>query len=309
MELYTGLTQKIYTDVYSDGELAVADDLPTVTVFDLETNDEIVSGTAIESGEDNGFYAFSILDDYLNVDRQIKVVWEYEINENPLTTVEFYDVVTPYVSLSEIYKKLGFGREIGDENYKSIAEVSLAEQYARFMVESYTGQKFGKYEGHIACYGQDADVLYLGERIITFKKLSENNRLVIDLDQNFNNFGFDVEITESHYSLRIFSTGDINEGGKLDMVYRPKGYFNEGWKYDVEGIFGWKRVPEKIQMAALMLMQDFFSKDNAWRAKYVTDVTYGDSDMKFSKLAFKGTGNFFVDKLLDEFKSPGIAVI
>jgi hypothetical protein len=309
MELYTGLTQKVYTDVYSNGELAVADDLPIVTVYDLETNAEIVTGTAIESEEDEGFYAFSILDNYLNVDKQIKVVWEYEIDGNELTSTENYDVVTPYVSLSKIYKEIGFGREIGDDNYKSIQELSLAEQFARFMIENYTGSKFGKYSGTVACYGQDADVLYVGDRIIDFERLTENNVKVIDRSENYNNFGFDVEITESHYSIRIVSTGNINEGGKLDLVYRPKGFFNEGWKYDVEGVFGWKKVPEKIQLSALMLIQDFFSKDNAWRAKYVTDVTYGDSDMKFSKLAFKGTGNFFVDKLLDEFRSPGIAVI
>jgi hypothetical protein len=309
MELYTGLTQKVYTDVYSDGELVSADQLPTVTIFDVETNDVITEGTAIESDDDFGFYAFSILDDYLEVNKQIKVIWQYEVDGNELSNTEIYDVVTPYVSIPTIYKKLGYGREIGDDRYKSLQEISLAEQYARFMIESKTGQKFGKYSGKIAAYGQDADVLYLGERIIQFNKLTENNRKVIDLSENFNNFGYNVEITESHYSIRILTTGDINEGGKLDMVYRPKGYFNEGWKYDVEGIFGWEKVPEKIQLAGIMLIQDFFSKDNAWRAKYVTDVTYGDSDMKFSSLAFTGTGNFFVDKLLEEFKSPGIAVI
>jgi len=59
----------------------------------------------------------------------------------------------------------------------------------------------------------------------------------------------------------------------------------------------------------IMLMKDYFGKDNIWRARFVQNVSYGDTDMEFSKLAFRGTGNFYADKLLDEFKSTNMAVI
>mgnify|MGYP000639510574 FL=1 len=58
-----------------------------------------------------------------------------------------------------------------------------------------------------------------------------------------------------------------------------------------------------------MLMRDYFGKDNIWRARYVNSISFGDTDMQFSKLAFRGTGNFYVDKLLDEFKTTNMAVI
>jgi len=309
MELYTGLTQKIYLDVYEDGELRATDSNPIVTIYDGITDVQLFNAFAEPEIDDEGHYGFSILDNHLTIDKTIKAVWSYAVDGNTMQTINYYNVVTPYISISEAYTKLKIGREIGDANYKPFHEMAEAERFARFMIENYTGHKFGKYEGSITAYGQDSDVLYLGERIISFTQLKENNKTVVNTSNNLNVFGYPIEITETNHSIRIYSTNDISEGGQKDLVYPSKGSFLNGYRYDISGIFGWKSVPEKVQLAALMLMKDFFGKDNIWRARYVQNISFGDTDIQLSKLAFRGTGNFYVDKLLDEYKSTSMAVI
>jgi hypothetical protein len=310
MELYTGLNQKIYLDVFKNEEIDPADANPTVSIYDGETDVLIVTGTSTPEIDDEGRYSYTVLDNYLLTDKLIKAVWTYSVNSNSMSTTNFYDVVTPYVSISDAYSKLRFGREEGDQNYIPFVEMQNAEKFARFMVENYTGVKFGKYSKTVSAYGQDADVLYLGERVISYTQLKENGKLVIDVPNNINVFNFPVEITPTNHSIRIVAADyDINEGGRLDIVYPLRGNFYNGYRYDVVGVFGWKSVPEKIQTAMVMLMKDYFGKDNIWRARFVQNVSFGDTDMEFSKLAFRGTGNFYVDKLLDEFKSTNMAVI
>lgn len=309
MELYTGRTQRIYLDIYVDDELVNTEVLPSVNIYDNTTDVLIVSGAAKAETDNEGHYSYEIRDDYLQVDREIKAVWTYSYQGNQMTSVDTYSVVTPYITVSNAYTRLGFGREEGDENYVHYHDVQQAEKFARFMIENYTGMNFGKREASITAYGQDADVLFLGERIISLNSLKENGKTVIDIFGNINNFGYPVEVTETGFSIRIVSTDDINEGGQKDIVYPMIGSFYNGYRYEVRGIFGWRAVPEKVQSAALMLMKDYFGKDNIWRARYVNSISFGDTDMQFSKLAFRGTGNFYVDKLLDEYKSTNMAVI
>ena len=309
MELYTGLTQKVYLDIYENGELRAADLNPTVQIYDGTTDVLLLAGQALPELDDEGHYAYSIMDNHLMVDKVIKIVWTYSVNNNQMTSVDYYNVVTPYTNISNAYTKLHFGREEGDENYVPFLHMADAERFARFMIQNYTGVDFGKREGAVTAYGQDADVLFLGERVISFNSLKENGKTVIDTATGTNVFGYPIEVTETGFSIRIVSSDDINEGGKMDIVYPMKGSFYNGYRYELGGIFGWKSVPEKVQSAALMLMKDYFGKDNIWRARYVNSVSFGDTDMQFSKLAFRGTGNFYVDKLLDEFKTTNMAVI
>jgi hypothetical protein len=309
MELYTGRTQTIYLDIYVNDELVEVTALPSVSIYDNKTDLLIVSGLAKKELNDEGHYSFEIRDDYLQIDRDIKAVWSYSYLGNTMSSIDTYSVVTPYLSISDTYTKLHLGREEGDQNYMPLYEVQQAEKFARFMIENYTGMSFGKHDKTITAYGQDADVLFLGEKVISISSLKENGNLVIDNNTSTNNFGYPIQVTETGFSIRIVSTDDINEGGKMDIVYPMKGTFYNGYRYELNGIFGWKFVPEKVQTAALMLMKDYFGKDNIWRARYVNSVSFGDTDMQFSKLAFRGTGNFYVDKLLDEYKSTNMAVI
>jgi hypothetical protein len=317
MELYRAQTQKVYNDFFYNNETIVLDELPSVFIvrWNLDPNtgekiEEVLSaGPAEFVDEEEGMYAFTIENTDLNFDEEIKVTWTY-IAENQLISIaQGYDVITPYVNMSEAYKKLGFGKEPKDSNYVPFDEMKHAESFARYMIEIYTGQKFGKYNKTVEVIGQNSDVLYVDDRILQLDKMYVNNELVIDDDLDLNTFGYNVKITDTNFAIKVNSNDDIAEGAKLDLVYKKHRAFMEGNAYKITGYFGYDVVPPKIQYAAIMLMKDYFGKDNIWRSRYVKNVSFGDTDMEFSSLAFRGTGNFFVDKLLSEYRTPNLAVI
>jgi len=317
MELYRYQTQKVYNDFFYNGEPIVLDELPDAFIvrWDLDPNtgekiEEVLSAGPVEFvDEEDGMYAFTIENTDLKFDEEIKVTWTYIAEGKLISIVQGYDVITPYVNMSEAYKRLGFGKEPKDSNYVPFDEMKHAESFARYMIEVYTGQKFGKYYKTVEAIGQNSDVLYLDERILQLDQLYVNNEIVIDDELDFNRFGYNVKITDTNFAIKVNSKDDIAEGAKLDMVYTKHRAFMEGNTYKITGYFGYDVVPPKIQYAAIMLMKDYFGKDNIWRARYVKNVSFGDTDMEFSSLAFRGTGNFFVDKLLSEYRTPNLAVI
>jgi hypothetical protein len=317
MELYRAQTQKVYADFFYNDEPVVLDELPSVSVarWNIDQNtgekiEEVMSAGPVEFvDEDNGMYAFIIADTELTVDEEIKVTWTYEVEGNNVSIVQGYDVITPYVNMAEAYKRLGFGKEPGQENYVPFDEMKHAESFARYMIEVNTGQKFGRYNKIVEVIGQNSDVLYVDDRILQLEEMYVNNELVIDDELELNTFGYNVKITDTNFAIKVNSNDDIAEGAKLDLVYKKHRAFMEGNAYKIVGAFGYDVVPPKIQYAAIMLMKDYFGKDNIWRTRYVKNVSFGDTDMEFSSLAFRGTGNFFVDKLLSEYRTPNLAVI
>lgn len=317
MELYRAQTQKVYSDFFFNDEPIVLDEVPTVAVirWDINPNtgeriEEVLSAGPVQFvDEDQGMYAFSIPDTELLIDEEIKVTWTYDIDGNSVSIVQGYDIITPYVNMAEAYKALGFGKTPGEENYVPFNEMKHAESFARYMIEVYTGQKFGKYYKNVEIIGQNSDVLYIDDRILYLDKMYVNNELVIDDEEEVNTFGYNVKITDTNFAIKVNSKDDIAEGAKLDLVYEKHRAFMEGNTYKITGYFGYEVVPPKVQYAAIMLMKDYFGKDNIWRSRYVKSVSFGDTDMEFSSLAFRGTGNFFVDKLLSEYRTPNLAVI
>mgnify|MGYP003705380757 CR=1 FL=1 len=71
----------------------------------------------------------------------------------------------------------------------------------------------------------------------------------------YNNFGYDVQLTQTRRALRI-----VDDGGTIsyDTVMSPTilyyGRFRNGYLYRIEGDFGWEYVPMDIQRCAFPLI-------------------------------------------------------
>ena len=84
----------------------------------------------------------------------------------------------------------------------------------------------------------------------------------------------------------------INDGG---------GIFRSNVMYEVHGVFGWKKVPDKVDLATIELMKDFFAKDMVWKNQYVQNIQTFDWQFEYNPEAFVGTGNAYADRLLGDF--------
>lgn len=191
------------------------------------------------------------------------------------------------------------------------AELALSEQYARYTIET-IAPSFGGFTGSVVAYGTNSDILVLPTRVQSITSLDEDGEKVwyASPPVGFNNlFGYDIEVTESNYAVRIVNNGvNIAESEPVRVLptYRS---FRDGSRYEVYGTFGYAELPEEVEFATKLLIKDYFCKDASWRVKYAERVSASDWSIKFDPRRHNGTGNLVVDQILAPYARQNIVVI
>lgn len=313
IEVYTGNIGTIFLTTYKDGVPTQPDATPTVVVTNADTGSAITSGTAILIDADyEGEYEFALPSSATNSDRILKIVWSYAFSGKNIQETEYVYVVTPYATIDEITAELGYSSNTQDTNYFSSEKIVSAERVARMMIDNELGFSIGKKTSTVTAYGSGADVLTLTDRIISISSITENDELVLDNDANYNIFGYDVEITETNYGIRIIppNPGDnIDEQEQFDYTGLTMGRFRNGYRYEISGVFGFNYIPVEIKQCVFLLVNDLLCNDSIWRTKYVKKINSGQMSVELSSLAFNGTGNAIVDSMLQKFKMIQVVVI
>ncbi len=315
MEILVGTNSPVKHKVYWKGSPRNADSLPTVKVYDI-TEDPAVSppinpgtlvGTLVPTQleTDIGVYEVYPSHTLTNRNKQLKLVWEYSVEGTAISKEHKLFVVTPYVDITQAGDVLGLGSDPSDPNYKSYFEIAEAERYARKVIENYTGQAFSLYDDVHTVYGAGADVLPLPFKLADLHELYENDILLVDNINNINNWNYNTIISESGFGIRI------NRANMLDntvyvangMVppsinYSYNGAFGKDNVYRVAGRYGWEQVPDEVELAAIALMKDYFSKDKVWRDKYMKSISTFDWKFEYEAETYRGTGNVYVDQIL-----------
>jgi hypothetical protein len=317
MEIQVGYNPPIRHKIYWGGELV---DLGSATVevdlYDITEDPAItppinpatkLATLLAEKVEtDNGTYQIVLPMEFVERQRQLKLVWKYTVNFYPVTKEHMIFVVTPYADIAQAMDYLKIGTDPSDPNYKTFQEICDAEKYARKIVDSYTGQSFNLYDSVHIVYGKGSDVLPLPYKITELHELYANDILMIDniADPAVNNWGYDVQISESGFGLRINratmldNTVYIANGMIPPSINDYNGGFNKDTVYRVQGRFGWPSVPDDVEIATMELMRDYFSKDSVWQNKYLKSIQTFDWQFEYSGDVHKGTGNAYVDSIL-----------
>jgi hypothetical protein len=302
--------------VFWNGDVAVADSLPTVKLYDV-TMDPAISPsinpthllTILTSSADEnnlGSYSVNIPYQYTDRNKTLRLKWEYTISGTSVIREDEVFVVTPYVDFNHV-QDLGFSTDSSDPNYKSYKELLRAEKYARKQIEEYTGQKFYLYDDLYVVYGYDSDTLPVPSKINQLHELYSNDVLLLDTINDIDNWNYPVEISESGYGIRINRAGLLDNtvytanGMVPPSIHDSSGIFQSGIAYKVQGRFGWEKVPDNVELAAIELMKDYFSKDTMWRNKYVKSISTFDWDFEYTGDAYTGTGNAYADNLLADY--------
>lgn len=314
MEILVGTNPPVKHRIYWKGQTVAADALPVVRLYDVTedpTSEEptvttyltTITSEMVET--DMGVYQVFIPLEYAFMQRQLELRWDYIVDGQSVTKTHKLFVVQPYVDLTQAVEQLGIGSDPSDPNYKTYAELQEAESWARRVIEAYTGQRFYKYYDSHTSYGDGTDVLPTPYRVIELLELYANDIKLFDSAQQISNFGFDLQVSESKFSIRV------NRANALDnTVYVANGLvpptindtgsgaFVKGSMYKIEAFFGWERVPDEVEIACVELMKDYFSRDKIWRNKFLHSVQSFDWHFEYNTGAFIGTGNLYVDQLL-----------
>ena len=92
-------------------------------------------------------------------------------------------------------------------------------------------------------------------------------------------------------------------------IHSSAGVFGLGYRYKVYAEFGYEDIPDEVDQATVELMQDYFSKDNLWRKKYVNKISTFDWDFEYGSGATSGTGNLYADQLLSDYVLSKVLLI
>lgn len=307
-----GSQEKIYLNVYIDGELAQADSLPTLVIIDANTGNSLLASTTAIDEQPSGIYSWMLNQSVTNLNRVIQVTWTYYANGILATEDQFYSIETSYASTSEIVDFLGYGSQSSDLNYHDPKDISNAEKLARTIIEGYTNIKFYTYYGSQEVFAKGSDAVELTEKILSIDKVWENDLLLIDNTVNpvFNNFGFGLEITPTGRAVRIVNAGwDVRYDNQVDPAVLFYGRFRDNSRYKFQGQMGYKYVPEDIKLACMLLVNDILANDYNWRNKYLAKVNLSEISFEMAKGAFNGTGNIAVDNILDLYRNLNIVII
>jgi hypothetical protein len=302
--------------VFWNGDIAIPDNIPVAKLYDI-TNDPAISPpispthllaslTSVADENNPGTYTVNIPYQYTNRNKTLRLVWEYEVNGTDVERSDEVYVVTPYVDFNHV-QDLGFSMDSSDPNYKSYKELIRAERYARKQIEQYTGQNFYLYDDLYVVYGYGSDILPLPAKLNDLHELYANDDLLLDNINEINNLSYNVLISESGYGIRIDRSSIVDNtvyvanGMVPPSIYDINGVFQTNVPYKVQGKFGWEKVPDEVELAAIELMKDYFAKDTVWRNKYIKNISTFDWDFEYTSEAYAGTGNAYADRLLADY--------
>ena len=312
--LVKGSQGKIHLTVIVDNVEVQADSLPRVSIYDAD-NDAVPLvnlSTQVIDEETTGDYSYWVTPSLTNLEKVLKVIWNYHVNGIEFNQEFFYKVNTTYSSVSDIINFLGYGGSPYEINYKDPEQIANAEKMARTIIDGYTNQSFSQYYGSQEQYGKGSDAVYLVERMLTIDKVWENDILTIDntVDPVINTFGYRLEISPTGKAIRIINQGvDVRYDNQVDPNLLLYGRFRDGSRYKFEGQIGYKYVPEDIKIASMLLVGDILANDYNWRNKYLKKIDLSEISFEMAGGAFNGTGNVTVDNILDQYRNVNIVVI
>lgn len=294
-QIYVNTTEKIYLKLYRDG-------LPVASDSDPEYNLSIVgSSVAPRTGtaQTEGLGVYYITTDLSETEMEgvIKVDWSFAVGGDAGARTDYISVVTPYTPFLDIKDLAPSGT--------SDKEIENAEVFGRFMINAYTGQTFGKRLDVISMHGNNKSNLVLPHRILRVDSIADGETVLYTRVPEVNNFGRTITITDTHYGLRATAYDGVP---RIDEAPRSPAWKYYKW-YTIGGVFGWDQVPDEVEYCARVLADDYFCKEIAWKKQFVQQINASDWRIVYDKRQFNGTGNFFVDQILDKYRSIGMVLI
>lgn len=218
-------------------------------------------------------------------------------------------IVTPLLPLEEVATIAGLDLVTQRDDVVDL------ERKVRYVIQSNTGQNFGKFYGVMRSSGNGSNRLQLPAPLLEFVAFSFDGLLRPNYGVRVINDGWalasgEVEITSIKQAPPEWMLDRFDYTGK---IYAPLKYgrhaFMEGVEYTVEGMWGYNDVPANVRQAARLLVQDYSCDESLWRDRYIQTVQAADWRFRFAGQAFSGTGNVQADQLLSGYRRQTMAVI
>lgn len=296
IEIYRGTTERLTLSVYVGADLTDPDgQVVTLNLFDAETEEVVLANQAVTRAG-IGQYEYITPLSLSESSRTLKVVWSFDLNASPATKTDYITIINPYVTLSEIRSTYSSLADKSDE------DLSTMERRVRMAIDRYCGQNFDYVSSKtVKVVGTGSDSVLLPQRILSLTSVSHDSVVLKDGTVDL------VQINpESEWLLSWkFSEGDVKSD--VSSWLRSERKFRDGDVFTVVGDWGWRFVPNGVNMAALLLIGTYFCSDFNFRNRNVKSVQSIESGFAFFE--HEGTGNLEADLILDDFAAPSWIVL
>lgn len=232
------------------------------------------------------------------------------------------NIMKPYVNPYMLAQENGSGTA------SEVAEYMEYEQLARGLIDQVVGPKGFMFEKTVMeVVGEGTDYLPLWDIGYKILQVYENGELVFDISQTPSNLGeFTYGITQDRsaiYKEYVPPQSNYNRAERRPMKL-PRGnsdayrnavpldssrmilpdqpvMFPEGYDYIIIYEAGYRVIPHDIEDATTRLIEDIKCGKLDYMKKYITQYQTDQYSVSFDPSLFFGTGNGFVDKILQRY--------
>jgi hypothetical protein len=212
------------------------------------------------------------------------------------------------------------------ENQEEIDKNSYNERVARAIIDSITGGFYYK-DRTIELVGLGGDFLSVPDRINKINFVYRNNVKVFDAFAGTDVIQDRYVITPDNSAITIAKSGLYNRHQSAPQTLplaasdsfnlysdsddpiaaltkiREFDLFPRDYDYVLTGEFGWPVVPQDIQDATRMLINDLSCNKLQYVSQYIKEYKTDQFTIKYDDFSSRGTGNMLVDKILSQYNN------
>lgn len=226
---------------------------------------------------------------------KFRVQWKYVVAGKEYEDVVEHEVVQPLFTYEQL---TAFDKDFIP---LGVGGVTRLERIVRSVIERHTGQKFNLTKGTVNAVSHNGESMALPKRMVS---MAGNVGVLDGVRATIESDGWIIRAGVYNNSLSTYNDHYANP--IYDVYERPR--FRRD-RYVIAGTFGYYSVPEQINLAAMLLAQDYGCREAVWRDRYVESMKSADWSVMYNEGAFAGTGNAKVDHILQSYTLNKMVVV
>jgi len=270
---------------------------------DLNTQEEFASGNAVSAGAN--VWNVVLSKDEAKYDRDAKLNLTISNGSTEIEENYLISIVRPYAIATDIAAALELTITNNPTSGNQIKQSTLErlERYARTYIDTNIDSFYFE-KKYANGYGQDSDAINFTEQVKSIYKIYEDELIMYDTTSSpaLNEFELDLVISPSKYQIKMVEPGEIiNEWVQTRVLVAPVA-FKKGKDYKFYGEFGWEFLPNDIQYATTLLVNEYLCTDFNYKARGIAAVSNYSFNVKYAETAMSASGNAFIDSILAPYK-------
>jgi len=223
----------------------------------------------------------------LNAGGKYRADFTYTVSTVSYTQSQYINVYTPYITSVDFFND---HPELEDDWSDKFDKV---EKKIRNIINTFCGQSFDYYPNKsIELSGTGRKILHLPHPIV---KLT-----TVVLDSGKDSEETIHDSTDTTLDDNIEKSKEVHNFNSSYYI-KYTGRFNTVSSYKISGDFGWQYVPNNIEQAADLLIEDLMNDDSEFRRHGIKQVEM-DTTKYYTKDSFyESTGNIDADVLLMDY--------